>query len=186
VTNRAVHCSVCNHLQIVAIDAAIEDGRLSLRALARMYGLSPSSLKRHKDGGHVTPKAPSSTPPSTSLGVDASGLEHLRKIVRDLSQRDVSTLSERARSQHTADYLRAVQALARAEPPPHVADSHELENKRLRAEHEAIAKAFIKDPVAMAVIAAALKPLRGIDWASYEPEPIIGPSTEEEVTDGER
>ena len=43
-------CSVCNHLQVEAIDAALKGGD-SVRKTAARFGLSPTAISRHENHG---------------------------------------------------------------------------------------------------------------------------------------
>lgn len=49
-----VQCSVCNHTEQESIDRALVAGT-SLRTIRGEYGVSISSLSRHRKAGHVSP-----------------------------------------------------------------------------------------------------------------------------------
>jgi hypothetical protein len=55
-------CSICAHPNRAVIDAALESGQ-SLRAVARQFAVSKSSVERHQKHGHTpTPLTPAAAP----------------------------------------------------------------------------------------------------------------------------
>ena len=50
-------CMVCTHKLRKEIDEALLLGTLSFRQIQAQYGISSSSVKRHKDKGHIKAKA---------------------------------------------------------------------------------------------------------------------------------
>lgn len=58
-------CSVCAHLDLLKINRAIADGRLSMRKIATKYGLTEAALNRHR---------------TNDLTTDALAAQHVRRL----------------------------------------------------------------------------------------------------------
>jgi hypothetical protein len=94
--------------------------------------MSYPALKRHIRQGHISGRAvEGGSSPSTNDAIDpnASPVELMRAIVARLSTVDVTRLSANAQTSHLDAYRRAVETLAKLEPPPasSVARIHEIE-----------------------------------------------------------
>jgi hypothetical protein len=115
-----VACKTCAHLRLAHIDKLIVAGR-SLRSISAEVGAPYDSLRRHVANGHVAgmPTGASSSPSTAPVvASDATALDMMRTIVGNLAAVDVSRLSPMAASRHFDAYRRAVESLAKMEPPP--------------------------------------------------------------------
>ncbi len=108
-------CQVCHHPQVTAINALLTT-RQSTRSIAASMGVNYSALRRHK-ANHVPGARSSSRPPVAPPASGSSPADIMRSIVDGLAAVDVASLSPMAHTRHIDAYRRAVESLAKMEPP---------------------------------------------------------------------
>lgn len=111
-----ITCSVCDDARRGSIDAMLVSRARPMRAVARDFGVSYDSLKRHRRNGHVVGSALqyAGSSPVASSGTPE---EQIRAIVASLNAIDVTKLSPNAQIALFSERRRAAESLAKVSGP---------------------------------------------------------------------
>jgi hypothetical protein len=95
-------CTVCSHAKRNEIERSILDGK-SERSIAKQYGLTPASVHRHKENGHIQKRIIKAKEVKEVAQADT-----LLDQVKDLSTRALAILSQ---AEGTGDLRTACSAI---------------------------------------------------------------------------
>lgn len=101
-------CSICNHPQRIEIDTALVAGE-SYRSIAKRFGVTDSSIGRHKRGGHIAEHIAKAAQKREIK--EATAL----KSILDRAEEKTVTEAETLLQQVTSLKRRAIEILTRAE-----------------------------------------------------------------------